>query len=627
MLLTVDKISKSFGADIILKDVSFVVNVQDRVGVIGYNGAGKTTLIKMLIGQLRHDAGEISFARNTNIGYLEQNSALSDSNTVYEEMKTVYKHALKAQSEIKGINLQLEKTPDDEKLLEKLEELSAITDAADIYSIDTNIKKVLNGMAFSQSEYEKKVSVLSGGEHTRLCLAKLLLKKPDILFLDEPTNHLDFKTMQWLENYLQNYAGAVFVISHDRFFLDKVCNRIIEVEHTNANNYKGNYSAYILQKEENDALLLKKHEADVQKAAKLEDYIAKNIVRASTTKMAQSRRKQLEKLQITEKPTTQIKQLKFEFEFDVLPYKDVLKAKNISKNLGGKQLISNFNCDILRSERIVIAGENGTGKSTLLRILTGALKPDTGSVKPGAGVKASVFEQQQLMRSGTVLSTIWNKKPSFDNFGARSYLARFNFKSEEVDKPCNALSGGELARLRLAEMVLERPNVIFMDEPTNHLDIYTREFLGEALCAFEGTIVIVTHDRYLMNQLNCPILYLENEDIVKYKDYDELMSAQNSAQASIKADETAAPIKQNAKKENRKRKAQLREQISVLEEKLNVLENDIKELEIQINEPEILKDHVILNEKCELLEQKRSEHEEVFLNWDMLIDEQKEYAD
>ncbi len=627
MLLTVDKISKSFGADIILKDVSFVVNAQDRVGVIGYNGAGKTTLIKMLIGQLKHDAGDISFAKNTNIGYLEQNSALSDSNTVYEEMKTVYKHALKAQSEIKGINLQLEKTPDDEKLLEKLEELSAITDAADIYSIDTNIKKVLNGMAFSQSEYEKKVSVLSGGEHTRLCLAKLLLKKPDILFLDEPTNHLDFKTMQWLENYLQNYAGAVFVISHDRFFLDKVCNRIIEVEHTNANNYKGNYSAYILQKEENDALLLKKHEADVQKAAKLEDYIAKNLVRASTTKMAQSRRKQLEKLQITEKPKEQVKPLKFEFEFDVLPYKDVLKAKNISKNLGGKQLISNFNCDILRSERFVIAGENGTGKSTLLRILTGALKPDTGSVKPGAGVKASVFEQQQLMRGGTVLSTIWNKKPSFDNFSARSYLARFNFKSEEVDKPCNTLSGGELARLRLAEMVLERPNVIFMDEPTNHLDIYTREFLGEALCAFEGTIVIVTHDRYLMNQLNCPILYLENEDIVKYEGYDELMSAQNNAQASIKADETVAPIKQNAKKENRKRKAQLREQISVLEEKLNDLENDIKELEIQINEPEILKDHVILNEKCELLEKKRSEHEEVFLNWDMLIDEQKEYAD
>ncbi len=627
MLLTVDKISKSFGADILLKDVSFVVNAQDRVGVIGYNGAGKTTLIKMLIGQLKHDAGDISFAKNTNIGYLEQNSALSDSNTVYEEMKTVYKHALKAQSEIKSINLQLEQTPNDKKLLSKLDELSAITDAADIYSIDTNIKKVLNGMAFSQSEHEKKVSVLSGGEHTRLCLAKLLLKKPDVLFLDEPTNHLDFKTMQWLENYLQNYAGAVFVISHDRFFLDKVCNRIIEVEHTNANIYKGNYSAYTVQKEENDTLLLKKHEADVQKAAKLEDYIARNLVRASTTKMAQSRRKQLEKLQIAEKPNSQIKQLKFEFEFDALPYKDVLQAKNISKNLGGKQLVNDFNFEILRGERIVVAGENGTGKSTLLRILTGALKPDSGSVKMGAGVKMSVFEQQQLMRGGTVLSTIWNKKPSFDNFGARSYLARFNFKSEEVDKPCNTLSGGELARLRLAEMVLERPNVIFMDEPTNHLDIYTREFLGEALCAFEGTIVIVTHDRYLMNQLNCPILYIENEDITKYKGYEDLMNAQNNVQMNVKADESIAPIKQNAKKENRKRKAQLREQISTLEERLNYLEKNIEELEKQINEPEILKDHVILNEKCELLEQKRAEHEEVFLNWDMLIDEQKEYAD
>ncbi len=622
MLLTVDKITKSFAADIILKDVGFVVNRQDRIGVIGQNGAGKTTLIKMLIGQLQPDTGEIIFAKNTNVGYLEQNSILGKNNTIYEEMKTVFEKPLKALKRIKEINLSLSENMHDEQLLKELEALNALVDASDVYSIDTQIKKVLNGMSFTQETYDKQVSVLSGGEHTRLCLAKLLLKNPDILFLDEPTNHLDFKTMEWLEKYLQSYDGAVFVISHDRFFLDEVCNRILEVEDCNAKIYKGNYTAYVPQKEEAVALQEKKHEEDLQKAAKLEDYIARNLVRASTTKMAQSRRKQLEKMEITEKPKNHVNELKFEFLFDVEPYKEILTAKNISINLGGKQLVENFDCTVLRGERLVIAGPNGAGKSTLLRILYGGLKPDSGSVRLGAGAKPSVFEQQQLRRSGTVLSTIWDKNPSFDNFKARSYLARFNFRASEVEKACNTLSGGELARLRLAEMVIDRPNLLFMDEPTNHLDIYTRESLGQTLSAYEGTLLIVTHDRYLMNQLQCPILYVENANIALFENYDKLINSQPASIINVKGNEEDKAQKQNYGKEQRKKKAQLREQIRNLEDFLSKIEIDIEKLEADLNEPDNLKDHVKVNEICEVLDKKRTEQENAFTQWDALIDEQ-----
>ncbi len=627
MLLTVDKISKTFGADIILKDVGFVVNRQDRIGVIGQNGAGKTTLIKIIIGSLKPDNGEIIFAKNTNIGYLEQNSHMNAENTVYSEMKTVFDKPLNALKRIKELNLQISQTPNDENLLLELTKMHEIADSCDAYQIDTKINKVLNGMDFPKITHDKLVSVLSGGEYTRLSLAKLLLKNPDILLLDEPTNHLDFKTMEWLEDYLISYSGAVFVISHDRFFLDKVCNKIIEVENNSAKMYKGNFSAFTVQKEEQTTLLQKQHEADVKKAEKLEDYIARNLVRASTTKMAQSRRKQLEKLQITEKPTTAQQELKFEFLFDVTPYKEVLTAKNISKILGDKQLIKNFDFKVLKGERIVIAGPNGTGKSTLLRILNGALRPDTGSVMLGAGAKTSVFEQQQLRQHGTVLSTIWDKNPKFDNFGARSYLARFNFKGEDVEKPCNALSGGELARLRLAEMVLDKPNVLFMDEPTNHLDIYTRESLTVALNAYEGTLIIVTHDRYLMNTLSCPILYVENNNIAQYESYEKLMKAntQENAQLKQKANVQDTQQKQNFGKEQRQRKAKLRLEIKEYEDLLSQLDIEINELEIQLNSPENLKDHIKINELCEKLDIKREEHENAFMKWDMLVDEQKNY--
>ena len=471
MLLTIQNIQKYFGAELCLRNISCVLDAQDRAGIIGENGAGKTTLIKIITGELYPDDGIVTLAHGATIGYLEQNSVLDPACTVYREMENAFRSVLDAMDEMKRLERQMAECPGDHMLLERHAQLSAVVDAADGYNMDTQIKKILNGMAFPAPDYQKSVAVLSGGEHTRLCLAKLLLQKPDLLILDEPTNHLDFETMEWLESYLKTYPGAILVVSHDRYFLDAVCNRIFEIEDNTLTAYKGNYSAYLPQKEAAVALQQKQHDADMEKAAKLEDYIARNLVRASTTKMAQSRRKQLEKMEITEAPRTSHTDLKFRFTFDVTPYNEILTAKNISVTLGGKRLVEGLDLLVKRGERLVIAGPNGAGKSTLLRVLDGKLRPQAGTVRLGAGAKPSVFEQQQLRRDGTVISTIWDKYPKFTELEVRSPLAKLNFRGEDVFKPCSALSGGELARLRFAEILLEKPNLLFLDEPTNHLDI------------------------------------------------------------------------------------------------------------------------------------------------------------
>ena len=472
MLLTIQNIQKYFGAELCLRNISCVLDAQDRAGIIGENGAGKTTLIKIITGELYPDDGIVTLAHGATVGYLEQNSVLDPACTVYGEMENAFRSVLDAMDEMKRLERQMAECPGDHMLLERHAQLSAVVDAADGYNMDTQIKKILNGMAFPAPDYQKSVAVLSGGEHTRLCLAKLLLQKPDLLILDEPTNHLDFETMEWLESYLKTYPGAILVVSHDRYFLDAVCNRIFEIEDNTLTAYKGNYSAYLPQKEAAVALQQKQHDADMEKAAKLEDYIARNLVRASTTKMAQSRRKQLEKMEITEAPRTSHTDLKFRFTFDVTPYNEILTAKNISVTLGGKRLVEGLDLLVKRGERLVIAGPNGAGKSTLLRVLDGKLRPQAGTVRLGAGAKPSVFEQQQLRRGGTVISTIWDKYPKFTELEVRSHLAKLNFRGEDVFKPCSALSGGELARLRFAEILLEKPNLFVpgrADEPFGYL--------------------------------------------------------------------------------------------------------------------------------------------------------------
>lgn len=626
MLLTIQNIQKYFGAELCLRNISCVLDAQDRAGIIGENGAGKTTLIKIITGELYPDDGIVTLAHGATIGYLEQNSVLDPACTVYREMENAFRSVLDAMDEMKRLERQMAECPDDHMLLERHAQLSAVVDAADGYNMDTQIKKILNGMAFPAPDYQKSVAVLSGGEHTRLCLAKLLLQKPDLLILDEPTNHLDFETMEWLESYLKTYPGAILVVSHDRYFLDAVCNRIFEIEDNTLTAYKGNYSAYLPQKEAAVALQQKQHDADMEKAAKLEDYIARNLVRASTTKMAQSRRKQLEKMEITEAPRTSHTDLKFRFTFDVTPYNEILTAKNISVTLGGKRLVEGLNLLVKRGERLVIAGPNGAGKSTLLRVLDGKLRPQAGTVRLGAGAKPSVFEQQQLRRGGTVISTIWDKYPKFTELEVRSHLAKLNFRGEDVFKPCSALSGGELARLRFAEILLEKPNLLFLDEPTNHLDIYTRESLGAALASYEGTLVLVTHDRYLMNSLACPILFIENGKTSLYEDYDAMMHrGAVPPEKNIAPEKTASAGKAAYGKEQRRRRAELRTRIKALEDEMETLALRIMALEGEVNDPDVLRDHTRLRDVCDELDDTRFHQDEVLAEWERLVEEQEAY--
>ena len=626
MLLTIQNIQKYFGAELCLRNISCVLDAQDRAGIIGENGAGKTTLIKIITGELYPDDGIVTLAHGATVGYLEQNSVLDPACTVYGEMENAFRSVLDAMDEMKRLERQMAECPGDHMLLERHAQLSAVVDASDGYNMDTQIKKILNGMAFPVPDYQKSVAVLSGGEHTRLCLAKLLLQKPDLLILDEPTNHLDFETMEWLESYLKTYPGAILVVSHDRYFLDAVCNRIFEIEDNTLTAYKGNYSAYLPQKEAAVALQQKQHDADMEKAAKLEDYIARNLVRASTTKMAQSRRKQLEKMEITEAPRTSHTDLKFRFTFDVTPYNEILTAKNISVTLGGKRLVEGLDLLVKRGERLVIAGPNGAGKSTLLRVLDGKLRPQAGTVRLGAGAKPSVFEQQQLRRGGTVISTIWDKYPKFTELEVRSHLAKLNFRGEDVFKPCSALSGGELARLRFAEILLEKPNLLFLDEPTNHLDIYTRESLGAALASYEGTLVLVTHDRYLMNSLACPILFIENGKTSLYEDYDAMMHrGAVPPEKNIAPEKTASAGKAAYGKEQRRRRAELRTRIKALEDEMETLALRTMALEGEVNDPDVLRDHTRLRDVCDELDDTRFHQDEVLAEWERLVEEQEAY--
>lgn len=624
MLIGLQELGKSFGERVILHGITASVEKEDRIGIIGENGAGKTTLIRMLCGEYTPDEGEMTIGDNVTIGYLEQNAHLDPALDVYGEMRTVYAPAIQAMEKMHILDQKLAADPANEAFLAEHGRMSAIVDAMDAYNMDVEIRKVLNGMDFGPATYEKSVGVLSGGELTRLRLAKLLLQKPDVLILDEPTNHLDFATMEWLESYLKEYRGAVLVVSHDRYFLDSICNRIWEVEQGTLIAYKGNFSAYLPQKEMAVALQQKQHDADVAKAAKLEDYIARNLVRASTTKMAQSRRKQLEKLEITEAPKTGHTEMNFRFEFDVAPYNEVLITKQLHIEIGGRDLLHSLDQIVYRGDKLVIAGPNGAGKSTLLQVLDGRRRPSSGLVRTGAGTKASIFEQQQIRRGGRVIDAIWSKYPRFTELEVRSHLARFAFRGEDVFKPCDALSGGELARLRFAEMVLERPNLLFLDEPTNHLDIFTRESLTQALAEYEGTLLLVTHDRYLMNTLGCPILYLQDGEAKLYESYEKLMGRGTAAVQPVKQESTAGAQNQGGGygKEERRRRAEARNRLKTIEKDIDEVGARIVELENEMNDPEVYRDHNLMREKCDALEDARFHQQELFDEWEKLLEEQ-----
>ena len=500
MLIHLEKLGKSFGEKIVLHDVTASVEREDRIGIVGQNGAGKTTLLKILTGEYTDYEGEFSVTHGVTLGYLEQNAKLDVTLDIYGEMRSSFAHVLDAMAKMQILERKMAASPEDTSLLEQHDALQNIIDAADGYNMDVNIKKVLSGMGFAQDTWEKNVGVLSGGELTRLRLAKLLLEKPDVLILDEPTNHLDFATMEWLENYLKSYSGAVLVVSHDRYFLDHICTKIWEVSFQTMTTYKGNFSAYLPQKEAADALRQKQHDADVALAEKLQDYVDRNLVRASTTKMAQSRRKQLEKLEITEAPKDETNQLKFRFEYDVEPWNELVLMKNLTIRIGERTLLEPFTYTVHRGERLIIAGPNGAGKSTLMQVLDGKRGRSCGLVRLGTGARRSIFSQQQnRLGAGRVIDVIWNKYPRMTELEVRSHLAKLGFRGETVFKPCEALSGGELARISLAIAVITAaampvPTLIF-DEVDSGIGGATAEVVGQLLHRLGESrqVLCVTH--------------------------------------------------------------------------------------------------------------------------------------
>lgn len=621
MLIELQNLGKSFGEHEVLAGITAGVERGDRIGIIGANGTGKTTLLRILCQESQPDTGDAVFASGVTCGYLEQSGRLSPEEDIYETMKTAFAPALQAMAELEQLQKQMAQAHGPE-VEEQMTHCTAVIDAMDAYNMDTQIKKVLNGMGFPADTWSKKAGVLSGGEQTRLRLARLLLECPDILILDEPTNHLDLETMEWLESYLKTYRGAVLVVSHDRYFLDAVCTRIWELAGKTILTYKGNYSAYLPQREAADERQQKMHDAAVEKAAKLQDYIDRNLVRASTTKMAQSRRKQLEKLEIVEAPTRQGRELNFRFEYDIEPYDELVIMKGLTVRIGERTLLEPFDYTVHRGDKLVIAGPNGTGKSTLLQVLDGKRRPSGGMVRLGTGAKAGIFTQQQARRVGRVIDAIWNQYPRFTELEVRSHLARFGYRGEEVFKDCATLSGGELARLRFAELALERPNLMFLDEPTNHLDIYMRESLTNALAAYTGTLLLVTHDRYLMQTLGCPILYLENGKAVMYRDFAALHAASSGAEPVKVNREERAP-RAGYGKEQRRRRAELRNRLKELETSIEDLGAHIVELENEINDPEVLKDHLLLRDKCDELDDARFHQQELFDEWEKLAEEQE----
>ena len=623
MLLKLQNLGKSFGEHEVLQNVNAGVDRGDRIGIIGANGTGKTTLLRILCGETLPDTGDAAFGSGVTCGYLEQNARLDPALDIYETMRLAFAPALEAMQRMEMLQKELARDPHNGEVAEEITRCNAVIDAMDAYQMDTQIKKVLNGMGFPADTWNKAAGVLSGGEQTRLRLARLLLERPDLLILDEPTNHLDIETMDWLENYLRAYRGAVLVVSHDRYFLDAVCTKIWELHGKTILTYRGNYSAYLPQREAADERQQKLHDAAVEKAAKLQDYIDRNLVRASTTRMAQSRRKQLEKLEIVEAPTAEARELSFRFAYDIEPYDELVIMKNLTVRIGERTLIDGLDYTVHRGDKLVIAGPNGTGKSTLLQVLDGKRRPSGGMVRLGSGAKPGVFTQQQARRAGRVIDAIWNQYPRFTELDVRSHLARFGYRGEEVFKDCAALSGGELARLRFAELALERPNLMFLDEPTNHLDIYMRESLTQALAAYTGTLLLVTHDRYLMQTLGCPILYLEDGKATFYPDFESLKNRGTEQPLPASQEDTAK--KQGYGKEQRRRRAEVRTRLKKVEEEIEELGAHIVELENEINDPEVLRDHLLLRDKCDELDDARFHQQELYEEWEQLAQEQESF--
>lgn len=645
MLLNVEHLYKYFNGQALLKDINFTVEDREAVGLIGINGCGKSTLLNIITGREGYDKtpeglGSVNIAGKASIGFLRQNSGLNSELTIGEEMKNAFAPLLETLDKMKVLEKKMADGGDIDSISHEYAELSSYFEARDGYRIDVKIKQVLNGMGFGSTPTDRVISTLSGGEKTRLALAKLLLEEPNLLILDEPTNHLDFETLMWLEDYLKGYKGAIIIVSHDRYFLNKVCTRICEIEQGRLTSYRGDYSSYLVQKKMNSERQLKEYEAQQKEIAKLEDYVAKNLVRASTSKMAKSRQHMLDRIERIDKPLMYTKPPKIKLEYDIEPTKDIVRVVDcplvVGEGADKKELIKSLTMNVRRGEHVAIIGANGIGKTSILKLIQGIIPHEGGNISWGGNVKISYFEQEHAILDlhKTVLEEIMDRYPRLSEQQARSVLGAVLLTGENVFKPISVLSGGERAKLCFAIMALNRGNVLVLDEPTNHLDLSTKEVLEDALAEFGGTLILVSHDRYLLNKVASRIIEIKHDEVNSYEgNFDAYSEAVNAArqlkmqsEAEIKRAEEEKAYKENKarqyrSKEQRAADAQKRNRIRELEKEIEDTEVLIFELENAISDPEIASDYSKMSEKCKELEEAKTALDQKMDEWAELSDQ------
>lgn len=590
IILQANKIERSFAGEVLFDNVSLQVDERDRIALVGKNGAGKSTLLKILVGEEEPTSGEINKKRDLSLSYLAQDSRFESSNTIYDEMLHVFDDLRKTEKTLRQMELAMgEKTGADlEKLMQDYDRLSEEFRQAGGFTYEADIRAILNGFKFDESMWQMKIEELSGGQNTRLALSKMLLEKPNLLVLDEPTNHLDIETIAWLENYLVNYSGALLIVSHDRYFLDKVATITLDLTKHSLDRYVGNYSSFVEQKEQKLLTEAKNYEKQQKEIAALEDFVNRNLVRASTTKRAQSRRKQLEKMERLDKPEAGTKSAHMTFHSDKTSGNVVLTVEEAAVGYDDQILSEPINLDIRKMNAVAIVGPNGIGKSTLIKSIVGQIPFIKGEARFGANVEVGYYDQTQskLTPHNSVLDELWNDFKLTPEVEIRNRLGAFLFSGDDVKKTVGMLSGGERARLLLAKLSMENNNFLILDEPTNHLDIDSKEVLENALIDFDGTLLFVSHDRYFINRVATQVLELSEEGSTLYLgDYDYYLEKKAELEALATAQAETVPVSSteevtsndyHMQKQNQKELRKITRRIEQLEAEMEELDQKIQ---------------------------------------------------
>ena len=639
ILLQVNQLCKYYGADIVLSNIKLEVQTRDRIALVGRNGAGKSTLLKIISGNLSYDSGDIIKPKDVKIGYLAQDTGLESDLSIWEEMLSVFSELRKQEQTLRTLEQQMsdpdiiQNETEYQKVLKDYDVLQVDFKDKGGYQFEADIRSVLHGLNFQSFDYNTKIFSLSGGQKTRLALGKLLLSKPDILILDEPTNHLDIDTLSWLEQYLQGYNGAILIVSHDRYFLDKVVNQVYEISRKEISKFPGNYSSYLDKKAENYEREMKQFEKQQDEVAKLQDFIHRNLARASTTKRAQSRRKKLEKMELMDRPLGSEKSASFGFDIEKQSGNEVLHINSLSIGYENEIVSNDISFNLKKGDSIALVGPNGIGKSTLLKTIMNKLSPLKGDIQYGTNVMIGYYDQQQaeLTSNKRVLNELWDEYPLKPEKEIRTVLGNFLFSGDDVLKIVSTLSGGEKARLALAKLMMQKANLLILDEPTNHLDLDSKEILENALLDYPGTILFVSHDRYFINRIASKVVELNKEGAIEYLgDYDyyvekkleqeELKALAENPHSNTNAEKQEKNSYQQDKEVKKLERQRLR-RIEELEGKIENLELAIEKNEQLLCEPEIFQDHERSLEILQENEQIKEDLEKLMEEWTLLADE------